>query len=334
MKIFKTFAFAFLFFCVASPAYADIKVQRVRSVGGVEAWLVQEKSIPIIAVSFAFVGGGSQDPAGKTGLAQFMTGLLDEGAGAYDAQSFKEKLQALAVSLNFSIDRDAISGSVQTLSANRETAFELLRLALTSPRFDKDAVERVRAQIFSVLRNQTNNIEKQSANAFAAAAFPNHPYGLPTVGTEETVAKLTRDDIVATHQRLIARSNLKISVVGDMTPEELSKVLDNVFGALPEKAVLTDIPEIKMQSAGKRIVVEKSGPQSQIQFGQVAPKRHDADFMPSYLFNHMFGGSTFSSRLYKEIREKRGLTYGVYSDIATLDHAALFVGSMATRNET
>lgn len=338
MKFFafvRSFALiAALFLSMAAQAMAEIKVQHVRSRQGIEAWLVHEKSMPIIAISFAFLGGAAQDPPGKPGLTQFMAGLLDEGAGPYDARSFQEKLQALAISLSFSLDRDYLAGSLQTLSANRETAFELLRLALTSPRFEADAVERVRGQIFSVLRRQANDIDKQAADAFVAAAFPNHPYGLPTLGTEDSVRGLSRDEIVAAHKRLLAKNSLKVSVVGDIEPQELANALDAIFGNLPDKAELTPVPEIKIQSAGKRIVVKETGPQSQIQFGQAAPKRRDPDFMAAYVMNHMLGGSSFSSRLYKEVREKRGLTYGVYTDISTLDHAALFVGSLATKNET
>lgn len=332
----KKLFFVLTCFCLLLPslARAETKVQHVRSTGGIEAWLVQEKSVPIIAISFAFVGGASQDPNGKAGLTQFMTGLLDEGAGSYDSRSFQEKLQALAISLSFSLDRDYISGTLQTLSANRETAFDLLRLALNEPRFDADAVERVRGQIYSVLRNQANNIEMQSALAFSAAAFPNHPYGVPKMGTEDSVGKISRDDIVAAHKKLLAQDNLKISVVGDIGADELAKKLDMIFGELPKKAELTAVPDIVLQNAGKRIVVPKDGPQTNIQFGQIAPKRRDTDFMAAYILNHMLGGSSFSSRLYKEIREKRGLTYGVYTDIATLDHAALFAGAMATKNET
>jgi len=314
-------------------ARAEIKVETVRSNGGIEAWLVHDKSVPVIAMQFAFVGGAAQDPVGKEGLAQFMAGLLDEGAGPYDSRSFQQKLQTLAISLSFSPDRDYISGSMQTLTANRDEAFDLLRLALTQPRFDKDAVERVRGQISAMLRNRANELDRQAAYAYSAAAFPNHPYGRRVEGTEESLAATTRDDILAAYKHLLARDNLKITVAGDITADELAKLLDKTFGALPEKADLKPVDEIKSQGQGRVIVIHEKGPQSRIQFGGIGPKRRDPDFMASYVLNHMIGGDSFSSHLYKEVREKRGFTYGVYTDLGTLDHAGMFIGSLAVRNE-
>ncbi len=313
-------------------AQAQTHVQQIKTPGGIEAWLVHETSVPMIAINFGFKGGASQDPVGKDGLTKFMSGLLDEGAGPYNSRSFQEKLQAMAIALQFGVDRDVITGSLTTLSANRDAAFELLRLSLNEPRFDKDAVERVRNQIFAIQRQQDTEADNLAAQAFSENAFPNHPYGRRVLGTETSVKDMSREDIVEMHKKLFARDNLKITVVGDIEVAELSIALDKIFGALPAKAQLADVPEIKLGGQGRQIVVDAGGMQSQIQFGQVGPKRHDADFMPTYLLNHMLGGSAFSSRLYKEIREKRGLTYGVYTDLATLDHAGAFVGTMSTKN--
>lgn len=323
----------FVFAWSALPACAETKVETVRSKGGIEAWLVQDATVPIIAVSFGFMGGSTQDPKGKEGLTQFMCGLFDEGAGPYDSRAFQEKLQTLAISLSFGTDRDFITGSLRTLSANRKEAFELLRLALNQPHFDKVAVERVRGQIAALQKSRANDAAWQAAYAFSETAYPNHPYGQRTVGTEQTVRAITRDDIVGASKRLLARNNLKIAVVGDITADELSKTLDDVFGALPEKAALKPVEEIRQKGEGRVVIVPLNGPQSRIQFGIAGPKRKDADFMASFVLNQILGGDTFSSRLYKEIREKKGYTYGVYTELATLDHSASFVGSMATRNE-
>lgn len=330
----KILALGFLFFAALGSASAATKVQQITTPGGLKAWLVQDASVPLISLSFAFTGGSSQDAQGKDGATQFMASLLDEGAGSYDSRSFQEKLQALAISIHFNVDRDFLSGELKTLSANRDTAFELLRLSLNEPRFDADAVERIRSQIYALQRNETNDVERQAAYAFSAAAFPNHPYSHRTLGTEDTLKAVARDDIVAQHKKLLARDNLKITVVGDINEAEIGKALDSIFGGLPANAQLAPVAEVTLQTQGKPILVDSKGPQSQIQFGAPGPKRKDPDFMPSYLLNHMLGGSTFSSRLYKEVREKRGLTYGVYTDIVTLDHAGAFVGTLSVRNDT
>lgn len=318
-----------------ASAQATTKVRQIRSPGGIEAWLVRETSIPIIAVHFAFAGSGAaQDPQGKEGLSQLMVSLLDEGAGPYDARSFQEKLQTLAISIGFDVDKDNLTGSLQTLSANRDTAFELLRLAINEPRFDADAIERMRTHILTAQREETNDPERQALYAFTEAAFSGHPYGRRRLGTESTVRALTRDDILGRNKNILARDNLKITVVGDIEEAELGRALDKIFSPLPQKAMLVSVPEVKMQGQGRRIVVDLKGPQSQMIFGQTGPKRRDLDFMASYLLNHMLGGSSFSSRLYKELREKRGLTYGIYTSLSTLDHAGLFEGTLATRNDT
>ena len=247
----RTIALAFLVVALLPQgAQAQTNVQQIKTPGGIEAWLVHETSVPMIAINFGFKGGASQDPAGKDGLVKFMSGLLDEGAGSYNSRSFQEKLQALAIALQFGVDRDVITGSLTTLSANRDAAFELLRLSLNEPRFDKDAVERVRGQIFAIQKQQENEPDNLAAAAFSETAFPNHPYGRRVLGTEASVKTLTREDVVEAHKKLFARDTLKITVVGDIEVGELTVALDKIFGALPQKAELADIPEVKAKRAG------------------------------------------------------------------------------------
>ncbi|MGH8735309.1 MAG: M16 family metallopeptidase, partial [Burkholderiales bacterium] len=233
----------------------------------------------------------------------------------------------------FSASRDIFSGSVRMLRDRQKDGFDLLRLALTVPRFDADAIERVRAQILAGLRRETTQPNSIANRVWWKTAFPEHPYGRPANGTLESVPLLTAEDLKSYHRRVLARDTLKIAVVGDIDAETAGKLLDRTFGALPAKAELTPVPSIVPQGLGKRIVIQLDVPQAVVNFGGPGITRSDPDFMAAYIVNHILGGGSFSSRLYREVREKRGLAYSVHSSLVWLDHAAMFMGGTGTRAE-
>ena len=314
----------------AAPTFATT-IERVVSPGGIEAWLVREPAVPLIAVDFAFAGGAVQDPAGKAGTANLTASLLDDGAGDLDSKAFADRLERKAIELGFRADRDNVRGSLRTLSENRDEAFELLRLSLTAPRFDPSNVELNRAQILSSLRRASTSPGDIANKRWWETAFEGHPYGRPVDGTLESVPTITIADLRAYTHRVLAWQNLKIAVVGDIDAETLMPLLDRVFGALPEKPDLTPIENAAPQGLGRRIVVKLDVPQAVVDFGGPGIARKDPDFMTAYVVNHILGGGAFSSRLYQEVREKRGLAYSVSDSLIWLDHAALFIGGTATR---
>jgi len=216
----------------AAPAAHATKIERVVSAGGIEAWVVREPS-PMIAVEISFDGGSAQDPVEKAGLASLAADLLDDGAGDLDHNAFHDRLERKSISLGFGAGRDHIRGSLRTLSANRDEAFDYLRLALTAPRFDHDAVERARAQLVARLKRETTSPNSMASRAFWQTAFPDHPYGRPVIGTAETVARIGADDLKAFTKRALARGKLKIAIVGDIDPAVLGPLLDRTFGSLP-----------------------------------------------------------------------------------------------------
>ena len=316
----------------AAPAHATT-IERVLSPGGIEAWLVREPAVPLIAIDFAFSGGAAQDPPGKAGTANLVTSLLDEGAGDLDSKTFHDRLERKAIELSFRADRDNVRGSLRTLVENRDEAFDDLRMALTAPRFDASDVEINRAQILSMLRRATTSPTDIASQRWWETAFAGHPYGRPVNGTQESVPTITVDDLKAYTHRVLARQNLKIAVVGDIDAEAVKTMLDHVFGALPAKPQLVPIEAVLPQGLGRRIVVKLDVPQAVVDFGGPGIARKDPDFMAAYIVNHILGGGAFSSRLYQEVREKRGLVYSVYDGLVWLDHAAVFLGSTATRAE-
>lgn len=319
-----------LFFTL--PAHA-IDVERVVSPGGIEAWLVRDAKNPIIAMQFGIEGGSALDPEDKLGLATMVTSLLDEGAGELDSQAFQKRLEDNSISLGFSADREAVYGSLTTLVETKGEAFDLLRLALTEPRFDKDAVERIRSQLIAGLKRATSSPNYVAGLAFSSTVFPDHPYGKPSRGTIETISNITTDDLKGFTKARLGRDRLKIGVSGDITAEELAKVLDQVFGALPADTAPFTIPDTEPKGAGETVVVSRPIPQSIMIMGHKGVKRNDPDWFPALVLNYVLGGGGFSSRLMDEVREQRGLTYGVSSSLQPFDHASLWVVSGATSND-
>ena len=319
-----------LFGLSAAPSHATT-IQRIVSPLGIEAWLVQEPTVPLISVDFAFGGGAVQDPAGKAGTAELMASLLDEGAGDLDAKAFEERLDRKAIEMGFIAERETINGSLRTLAENRDEAFDDLRLALTAPRFDSDAVEINRAQVISMLRRQSTSPTDVANQRWWATAFAGHPYGRSVDGTAESVPTITIDDLKAYAHRVLARDNLKVAIVGDIDADAAKAMLDHVFGALPAKADLTPIANVVPRADGGVIRVNLDVPQTAVEFGGPGIARKDPDFMAGYIVNHILGGGSFSSRLYRQVREKRGLVYSIYDSLLWLDHTAMFLGTTATR---
>jgi zinc protease len=316
---------------LVTTANAATKIQRIVSPGGIEAWFVQDATVPLVALEFAFKGGAAQDPADKPGVSNMMADLLDEGAGELDSNAFHERLERRAIQMNFSVGRDAVRGSLRMLAENRDEAFDLMRLALTQPRFESEAVERIRAQIISELHRESTTPNAVASRAFWQLAFPDHPYGKPSDGTIESVPTIQASDLHDYARRALAKDRLKIAVVGDIDAVTLGKFLDQTFGDLPAKADLPPVPSAVATTPPKRVSVALDVPQTVVLFGGPGLMRDDPDFMAGYVVNHILGGGSLSSRMYKDIREQRGLVYSVSESLIWLNQSAVFAGTTATR---
>lgn len=317
---------------LATPARA-LDIQRVTSPGGIEAWLVEDTTNPILALSFAFDGGASSDPLGKEGRSRLAVSLLDEGAGEMDAAAFRGALERRSISLSFDAGRDVVYGNLVTLTDRRDEAGELLALALSEPRFDEDAVERVRRQMVSSLQRQEHQPNAQAALALQSALFPDHPYGRPSRGHLESVAALEVADLRAFVAERLARDTLIVGVVGDISAEALGPYLDKVFGSLPAEAAPLDVAATRVQAAGHRHQVEIPVPQSSIMLAQHGPLRDDPDYYALVVVDKVLGGGSFTSRLYQEVREKRGLAYGVWSSLRPMENAGIWYAGTSTQTD-
>lgn len=316
----------------ALPARAAIEIKEVVSPGGITAWLVEDHTIPFTALEVRFRGGASVEPMDKRGATNLMTALLEEGAGEMDARAFARARDGLAASFRYSVSDDALSVSAQFLTENRDAAVDLLRQSLIQPRFDAEAIERVRAQVLSGLRSDEKNPQSIAARRFDGLIFGDHPYASSLDGTIETVSALTRDDLRAAHAATLARDRIYVSAVGDITEAELGTLLDKLLGDLPATGAALPGPADPVFPGGVD-VVDFPTPQSVVLFGQPGVGQEDPDFFAAFILDHILGGGGFESRLMTEVREKRGLTYGIYTYLADRDHAQTWSGSVASAND-
>jgi zinc protease len=307
-------------------------IEPVVSPAGIEAWVVEDHTLPVVAIRFAFPGGAALDPAGKPGLAALAASLLDEGAGPYDTAAFQTRLEDLVTSLNFQAGRDQLSGSLRTLKRHLRAVEELLRLALTAPRFDPSAVERVRSQTLAALAEQAKNPRVLAGRLWLSDAFADHPYGQNVDGTTAGVGAITREDLQSFVGERLRRTGLVIGAVGDLNRDEFAALVDRVFARLPIGPGDVEVAEAKPADDGALLITRLPVPQSTVAFGQAGLKRDDPDWYAARLLNEVLGGGGFRGRLMKEIREKRGLAYGVSTGLVSYRHAALILGNVATEN--
>jgi len=319
---------------IASATAHAAPVERVRSPGGIEAWLVRDHSVPLLSIEFSFRGGSALDPQGREGLSDMTAALIDEGAGDLDSQAFQGRLEDRSIRLGFDAGQDTFRGRLKTLNANRDEAVRLLNLALTRPRFDDEPVERIRNQILAGIRARSRDPNHIAGHIWARAVFPHHPYGRPGEGTAASVAAIATADMRSLVRERFVRDRLIVGVSGDIEPAQLGLLLDQAFAGLPatSKAPM-GVAKAKIAAAGQTFVAEQDVPQSVAIFSQPGIARRDPDYYVAQVLNHILGGGGFTSRLYAEVREARGLAYSINTSLHPLASAALVTGSVATANE-
>ncbi len=321
---------------VSTPASAGIlDIQTVKSAKGISAWLVEDHSVPVISVRFTFVGAGAvNDPDAKQGLSQILSNTLDEGAGDMDSKAFQGALNDHSISLGFSSSRDDFGGSVKTLSKHQDKAFDLLALALTQPRFDKEAVARMIESNLTRIRSNMTDPEWMNARLTNSVIFDGHPYAMNTGGTLSSLPRVTPDDLRAKFKTQLGQDNLMVSVAGDITKDQLAIMLDKVFGQIPEKSKVIQVADIKISDVPSETLYRQDIPQTVINMTLAGIGQDDPDYHVAEILDFVLGSSGFGSRLTEEIREKRGLTYGIYSNLSNMDHANVLSIGVSTKNES
>ncbi len=330
--IFMLFIVMFSANSFAADKVLDIK--EITTDKGIKIWYVEDKSLPIISMSFGFKGAGAvNERADKQGLVQLLSNTMDEGAGKYNSQEFQKILADNSISLYFSSNRDDFTGNLKTLSKYRDKAFELLKLAINEPRFDEEAVSRMKQANIARIKSSLSNPEWIAARIMNDVAYNGHPYAQNSGGTIKTIENIKIDELKKYTKTYFGKNNLMIAVTGDIGEDELKTRIDDIFGDLDDVKI-SDKEKISIKSSGEIIFYEMDIGQSVIRIYQNGIDKNHPDYQAAKVMNHILGGGGFGSRLTEEVREKRGLTYGIYSGFISMDYADLFKISTSTKNES
>jgi zinc protease len=326
----KRFLTALALTVVAAAPVRAADIQNIDLGKNAQVWFAEDHTVPIISFNISLPAGSAYDPPGKAGLASFAASMMDEGAGGLDSKAFHEALADRAIVFSARADRDYTVISISTLKENAPEAMHLLQLALTRPRFESEALTRVRAQITQSLQQDQVEPPRVASRAFMREFFGGHAYAHPVNGEIDSISSVTAGDLrnfVRTHW---TKRGLKIAVGGDITAPALAKLLGQTF--LPVSDVAPPaLPSVGRLGAPGTHVIPLPVPQPTVDFGLPGIMRADPDFIPGYIANYILGGGGFSSRLTDEVRVKRGLTYGISTSLTPFKKASVMLGSVATR---
>lgn len=326
-----------LYFSMRAQAADDrfLPIKELTTPGGITLWLVEDHTLPIIALEFAFLDSGTaNDPQEKQGLVRMLSNTMDEGAGDLDSQNFQKQLSDHSITLLFNAGRDSFGGSLKTLARHKDKAFDLLSLAVDKPRFDAEAVERMRAGNLSRLRSSLSQPDWMAARLINDKAFEGHPYSKNSGGTISGLTAITPDDLRAFKESNLTKDRLMVAVAGDISEIDAKAAIDKIFGKLPAKGPEKSIPDTALKNAGKTFLFNADVPQTMIEIMMPSLNVLDPDYHALQVMNYIFGSAGFGSRLMEEAREKNGLTYGIYSSLQDYRHAAVLAISTSTKNES
>jgi len=319
---------------LAAPAGA-VEIEEVVTPLGIKAWLVQDRTAPLVALSFSFVGGTASEPESRRGVTSVMASLLTDGAATLPAQAFRLRQEEAVASLGFGASADRLAGSLQVLTASRDRGLELLRLGLTAPRFDQAMVDQRVAQAIAGLKKAEQRPRAVAERTMMASMFAGHPYGRGFEQLSETLKTLTPTDFKERAAALLRRDGLIVGAVGDIDAADLSRALDHAFGDLPlgmPGAAGSAVPDWVPTGGSRTIVVDRPVPQSAVVMAMPGILRRDPDWYAAAVLSHILGGGQ-QSRLFNEVREKRGLAYNVSSDLRVSEKGSLLVISTGSANE-
>lgn len=308
------------------------RVRAIRSPGGIDAWLLEDHTLPILSLRFGFRGGPTLDPPDRAGTARLLADLLGEGAGPFDGPAFRRALGEKGIRLFFDVTGDDLRGEMLMLEKDIDHAFALLGIALNAPRLSSDDLTRLGRAAASEARAELNRPDLVAARNLAAHGFGPHPYGRPARGRPDDLERISVADLAALRARALTRGNLRVALVGAIGPEAAGRALDRAFADLPHAAP-ESIPETVLTGLGTRLVTRLDLPQAAIRFARPGIPRRDPDFLAAIVAVHCLGGGTFSARLFTELRERRGLCYAAWATLQVAQGACTLVGATSVRND-
>jgi len=317
----------------AGTASAATVVKEVTSPGRLRAWLVEDHSVPLYAIHFAFIGGSTLEPEGKEGLANVLASMLLEGAGEDDSAAFKGRLASNGVRLSFTASRDSVIGTMEGLTKRRDEAVALLAAAVNQPRFEADALERVRARGLSDLAFADRHPKSIAVNDWYARSFAGHPYGRRAEGTPESVAGISSEDLERFRRQLFSCASLRVVAVGDLDEPSLAAILDRVFSGLPRELAMPPPRTIRPLPEAGLAVVRRNFPSTVTVFGLASVPASHPDYFATLVMSHIVGSGQFASRLLEAVRTRRGLAYAVSMAPVNDGYASLLMGEVETAND-
>lgn len=318
--------------CAAPLAHAGVKIEHWTAATGAQVYFIETRVLPILDVQIDFAAGGVHAPAGKSGLAGLTRSLLDAGAAGLDEEQIAARLVDTGAKFSGGADTDRSSFGLRTLSSKpeRDAALELMRAVLSAPTFPADILEREKTRAIAGIREAETRPDAIASKRFAAAIYPDHPYGvIPGV---DSVAAIQRDDLVAFHKARYGAKGAVVSIIGDVSRAEAEAIALRLTEGLPAGDLAAAVPPVKKPQQAT-IKVEHPATQSHVHIGLPAIARDDPDYFPLLVGNYSLGGGGFVSRLMKEVREKRGYAYSVYSYFAPRKLAGPFEIGLQTKRD-
>ena len=321
-------------------AQAGIPIQQWTQASGVKVYLVESHVIPMVDVQLDFDAGSRRDPPDKAGLASVTAGMASRGiaavggASALDENAVSEAWADLGASFGGSATGDRMAFALRSLTYPDllARAAQLAARQLAQPEFPADIWRRQREQIGAALKESRMRPASVAARAFNAAVFASHPYGYEM--TETTLANIEVADMKSLYTRLIASCRAKVSIVGAVTRAQADALVTELFSRLDKGAscaALPAVPEVAALARAEELRIAFDSAQAHVMIGQPGFKRDDPDFFALTVGNYILGGGGFVSRLYEEVRQKRGLSYSVYSYFSPALHAGAFAIGLQTR---
>lgn len=315
-----------------SPSTA-INIQEVKTNKNLTAWMVESHDIPVLSVVVAFKKAGyAAEPEGSSGLVRLLSALLDEGAGEWDSQGFKKFLLEKNIELSIGATQDIFYITFRTTKKNIDDAFYVLKAILSAPRFEGNSLDLIKNQMLTSLQQSLQDENFIATNVLNEKIFGAHPYGKTAQKILKEFGSVTANQLRQFMKNRLARDQMIISAAGDITPNELKDLLDKTFGDFPAEAVPLTLENVSLLNLGTTIVESLNIPQSLILFTQPGIDRHHPDYYAAFVMMKIIGDRGFESRLWNEVREKKGLAYGIDASIHYSSLMSLFFGSTATKN--
>ena len=293
---------------------------------------MKDKSLPLISMSFSFKGGALLDPSGKEGATNLMVSLLDEGTENFKGNKLKLSLKENGTKISLSAEKEKIEGTFQVVSSQIQEGFWLLYESINKPLFNSEDITKVKKQIQASIKIDKSVVSTQASEKFNEIFFKDSLFSRNVKGTSESLKKISRNDILKIHKESFTKNNLIIGVAGNIDSENAKKYIDYVFGELPSSKAKRETPPFDNLEKGKEFF-EMETPQATIVFGQRGFGRKNKDYFAARVLNYVLGGGGFQSRLYKEVREKNGLVYSIYSYLMPYESDGVIIGGFQTRNK-